>query len=146
MRGFVFKIMLIMIMTTTSCIVIAQQSNVVQSIEVFTLAGMPPTNVPDHAIFVELDEAGRLDALISENLPDDPQRAMAYMQTLMRSDQWQHLTLQLKHAYTGLARAKQLGIDKVPAVVIDSQYVIYGVTNIEEALRMYHDYHKEYGR
>lgn len=115
----------------------------VRSIEVFTITGMPPQNMPSNGVLVEIDAAGRIDALLSESLPDDPDQAVVYMKQVMSSPQWDSFAQQLKHAYIGLARAKQLQIEKVPAIVINSTFVVYGVTNIDDALMFFHDYHHE---
>lgn len=114
-----------------------------RSIEVFTITGMPPQNMPSNAVLVEIDAAGRIDALLSESLPDDPEQAVAFMQQVMGSPEWEVFSQQLKQAYTGLARAQQLNIEKVPAIVINSTFVIYGVTKVDDALKLFHEYHHE---
>lgn len=115
----------------------AMSSDGVRSVEVFTITGMPPQNMPPIAVLVEIDAAGRLDALLSEQLPDEPEQAIAYMQTVMSSQQWHDISQQLKKAYTGLARAKQLGIEKIPAIVINSEFVVYGDLDVESVVREY---------
>ncbi|MGE4533206.1 DUF1525 domain-containing protein [Halomonas sp.] len=49
------------------------------AIEVFTTAGEPVINVPSGAAVIELDVPGRLDALLSQQLPADPDVAAALM-------------------------------------------------------------------
>ncbi|MEA2093693.1 MAG: DUF1525 domain-containing protein [Pseudomonadota bacterium] len=38
----------------------------------------------------------------------------------------------------GLARALQYGIDRYPAIVFDGQLVVYGVTELGQALHQYY--------
>ncbi|WP_342595573.1 TIGR03757 family integrating conjugative element protein [Salinicola lusitanus] len=103
-------------------------------VEVFTTAGEPVVNVPTFAAVVELDAPGRLDALISQDLPADPSRAKQVLQSRMSDPEWQRTLQDYGRLYQGVARAWMLGIEKVPAVVVDSQYVVYGEPDVERAL------------
>lgn len=103
-------------------------------VEVFTIAGEPVTNVPPKAAVVELDAPARLDARLSQGLPDDPDRAKQVLQSRMGGPDWQATLQRYNRVYTGLARAWMLGVEKVPAVVVDGQYVVYGEHDVAAAL------------
>jgi integrating conjugative element protein (TIGR03757 family) len=105
------------------------------AIEVFTTAGEPAVNVPSGVAVIELDAPGRLDAELSQDLPADPDVAAALMRERMSTPDWQETADRYADSYLGLARAWQLGLEKVPAVVIDGRYVIYGQPDVAEALR-----------
>lgn len=105
-----------------------------RSIEVFTTAGKPVVNVPDGVPVIELDAPARLDAELSQGLPDDIDEARAEMQSRLQSPQWQRKLQQYGDLYTGVARAWMLRVEKVPAVVVDSRYVIYGETDVAAAV------------
>jgi len=105
------------------------------AIEVFTTAGEPAVNVPSGVAQIELDAPGRLDAELSRDLPADPDVAAAMMRERMATPAWQETANRYADSYLGLARAWQLGIEKVPAVVIDGRHVIYGQPDVAEALR-----------
>ncbi|QTP58174.1 TIGR03757 family integrating conjugative element protein [Billgrantia antri] len=105
------------------------------AIEVFTTAGEPAVNVPSGVAVIELDAPGRLDAELSRDLPADPNVAEAMMRERMATPEWQETADRYADSYLGLARAWQLGIEKVPAVVIDGSYVIYGQPDVAEAVR-----------
>ena len=105
------------------------------AIEVFTTAGEPTVNVPSGVAVIELDAPGRLDAKLSRDLPADPEVAAALMRERMATPEWQETADRYADSYLGLARAWQLGIEKVPAVVIDGRHVIYGQPDVVEALR-----------
>lgn len=118
------------------CVVTALMWDGVASagVEVFTLAGEPVVNAPDSAVVIELDAPARLDARLSQGLSSDPDRAQRILQSRMGGAEGQ-ATLQRYHrVYTGLARAWMLGIEKVPAVVVDGQYVVYGEHDVAAAL------------
>ena len=105
------------------------------AVEVFTTAGEPAVNVPSGVAVIELDAPGRLDAELSQDLPADPDVAAALMRERMSTPDWQETADRYADSYLGLARAWQLGLEKVPAVVIDGRYVIYGQPDVAEALR-----------
>lgn len=105
------------------------------AIEVFTTAGEPAVNVPSGVAVIEFDASGRLDAELSQGLPADPDVAEAMMRERMATPEWQETADRYADSYLGLARAWQLGVKKVPAVVIDGRHVIYGQPDVAEALR-----------
>lgn len=104
------------------------------AIEVFTIAGEPVVNVPSGVAVIELDVPGRLDASLSQDLPADPEVAEGLMRERMANNEWQETADRYADSYLGLARAWQMGVEKVPAVVIDGRYVIYGQPNVADAL------------
>lgn len=109
-------------------------SAVSAGVEVFTVAGEPVINAPDSAAVVELDAPARLDARISQDLPADPARAQQELQSRMSDPEWQATLKRYGELYRGIARAWMLGIEKVPAVVVDSRYVVYGEPDVRAAL------------
>jgi len=44
----------------------------------------------------------------------------------------------MQRAAIGLTKALQYGIDRFPAMVFDGQCVVYGVTDLGQALHRYH--------
>ncbi|MCG7601792.1 TIGR03757 family integrating conjugative element protein [Halomonas sp. McH1-25] len=116
-------------------VLLAWCSAVSAGVEVFTIAGEPVINVPDSSAVVELDAPARLDARISQGLPADPERAQRVLQSHMSGPEWQATLRRYGKLYRGIARAWVLGIEKVPAVVVDSRYVVYGEPDVQAALR-----------
>jgi integrating conjugative element protein (TIGR03757 family) len=98
------------------------------------------TQVPDRII--ELDAPQRLEVALSARLPTDPQQAAHLAQ--QRLDQggqdWQQ---RLQHAYQGVVDAWSLGIVVIPAVVVDRRYVVYGETDLNQALARVERYRQE---
>lgn len=81
-----------------------------------------------------VDQIERLEAELSVNLsanPDKAQRqALERLHGLSKERQDE-----LQQTARGLALALQLGIERVPAIVIDQQRVIYGMTDLAAALQ-----------
>lgn len=78
----------------------------------------------------ELDAPARFEAEFSRRLPIDPQEAQAQIQSRLQADAHQRLV----QAYQDVAEAWRLGVDKIPAVVVDRRYVVYGETDVTRAV------------
>jgi len=114
-------------------------------IEVFTTSQYPiqnnthrraPEDSAVHDRRYHLDRIKLLQQALSQGLPSDPKAAK--QQVLLRLQSMDSaLSHQLEHAGNGLAQAMAYGIDRMPAVVFDGQAVVYGVTDIEDALLHY---------
>ncbi|WP_052382599.1 TIGR03757 family integrating conjugative element protein [Pseudomonas oryzihabitans] len=83
---------------------------------------------------VLLDAPERLEQQLSEGLPADPRQAVAIMQQRMRSASAQQLGRELARAHQNVADAWSLGAVKLPAVVVDRQYVVYGQPDVAAAV------------
>ena len=83
---------------------------------------------------VLLDAPERLEQQLSEGLPADLRQAVAIMQQRMRSASAQQLGRDLAKAHQDVADAWSLGVAKLPAVVVDRQYVIYGQPDVAAAV------------
>lgn len=94
-----------------------------------------PVQVPSGARLILLDDSERLETKLSEGLPADPQRAAAIMQQRLRSNDAQRLQQDLVAAQQNLVDAWTLGVTKIPAVVVDRKYVVYGETDVGSATR-----------
>ncbi|MEX2259808.1 MAG: TIGR03757 family integrating conjugative element protein [Woeseia sp.] len=78
----------------------------------------------------------RLEARLSKDLSADPVAAKRQaLQRLGALDGSAHDGL--KHSAVGLAEAVRLGVTRYPAMVLDSRYVIYGVTDLHRALELF---------
>ena len=85
---------------------------------------------------VEVDTIERFNVGLSERLPDDPTSAQAEVQkrlAILNQDE----IAALRHTAMGLSTAAQLGVERTPAIVFDKQAVLYGVTDLSEALNRY---------
>ena len=98
----------------------------------FTLSSVPVR--ADGATVYELDRRDRLAAELGEGLPADPERALAEARRRLDAPEGRNLMRRLRKAGAGNALASRLGIDRLPAVVVDGSYVVYGVRDARRAL------------
>ena len=82
---------------------------------------------------IRLDAAHAIEAELSARLPDDPQRAAALVKRRL-SDGGPARQQRLREAYQGVTDAWSLGITSIPAVVVDQRYVVYGESDLDQAL------------
>ena len=92
-----------------------------------------PVQSASDARVIELDLPERIEAELAAGLPADPGRAAALVQQRLR-DGSQALQRRIGSAYQGVADAWGLGLAKVPAVVVDRRYVVYGEPDVARAV------------
>lgn len=112
-------------------------------IEVITDRAHPVTGVESRSdrlnvqVF-DLDAPARLEAQLSEGLPNDPTTAARLARQRLEHLGRQRLATQFASAYAGLLKALAYGIERYPAVVFDGgDSVVYGVTDLDQALGYY---------
>ncbi|MDP9124799.1 MAG: TIGR03757 family integrating conjugative element protein [Pseudomonadota bacterium] len=95
--------------------------------------GRHPVQPAAGARVIELDLPERIEAELSAGLPNDPSRAAALAQQRLRAG-GQALQRRLDGAYQGVADAWGWGLVKLPAVVVDRRYVVYGEPDVARAV------------
>lgn len=101
---------------------------------VFTLSHIPVR--ADGATVHVLDARDRLAAAFGADLPSDPARALAQADSRMRSAAGRGALRDLEAAAAGNALAARLGIDRLPAVVVEGRHAVYGVTDVRRATEL----------
>ena len=91
-----------------------------------------PVQVEAGTRVIELDLPARIEAELAAGLPTDPTQAAAIVQQRLREG-GQDLQRRIGRAYQDVAQAWGLGITKVPAVVVDRRYVVYGEPDVARA-------------
>lgn len=81
---------------------------------------------------IELDLPDRIEAELSAGLSADPGQAETIVQQRLH-DGKEALQRRIGRAYQDVADAWGLGIAKIPAVVVDRRYVIYGEPDVARA-------------
>lgn len=94
-----------------------------------------PLKVPTGVRLIRLDDQQRLEEQLSGSLPSNPQHASIAAQQLLNSPEGARLLTELASAQQGAADAWSIGITKVPAVVVDRQYVVYGQPDVAAAIK-----------
>ncbi|KPY93764.1 Uncharacterized protein ALO94_03311 [Pseudomonas syringae pv. spinaceae] len=85
-----------------------------------------PVQASAHVRLILLDESERLETKLSEGLPANQQQAIAIMQQRLKSSDVQRLQRDLALAQQNLVDAWSMGITKVPAVLLNRKFVVYG--------------------
>ena len=88
---------------------------------------------------IQLDEPERLESQLAAHLPADPEQAAAIARQRLQ-DGGTALHKRLALAYQGVVEAWSLGISKIPAVVVDRRYVVYGETDVDRAVSLIERY------
>jgi integrating conjugative element protein (TIGR03757 family) len=102
---------------------------------VFTDDAHPVTNTAEHRVIV-LDEQQRLEDHLTSKLPPDPTQAAATIQAYLASPEGTRFQLELTQAQQGTTDAWSLGVEKIPAVVVDRRYVVYGEPDVDKAISL----------
>ncbi len=106
-------------------------------IEIFTTARSPVATAAGRAVQIyTLDALSAIEAGLSARLPRDSEIA-AQLASAEIQGAWRKNAETLTHAYQGLLKARQYSLQKLPAVVFDGQAVIYGITDLSQALSHY---------
>jgi len=92
-----------------------------------------PVQAPAGVRVIELDQATRIEVELAAHLPADPQQAATLVRQRLH-DGGEALQRRIGHAYQGVADAWGLGIAKIPAVVVDRRYVVYGEPDVARAV------------
>ena len=89
-----------------------------------------PVEVAEDIRVIHLDRLDHLEVALSQGLPADPAQAQALFQANMTTE----AAAEISQAHQDVVEAWRLGITKMPAVVVDQHYVVYGDPNVERAL------------
>ena len=92
-----------------------------------------PVQAPAGVRVIELDQPAHIEAQLTARLPADPAQAEALVRQRLL-DGGADLQRRIGQAYQGVANAWGLGIVKIPAVVGDRRYVVYGEPDVSRAV------------
>lgn len=87
---------------------------------------------------ITLDLPEILEDEVSTDLPANPSEAQAIIMQRLSPN----LTARLTLAHQNVTDAWSMGVTKVPAVVVDRKYVVYGETNVQRALDRIDEYRR----
>ncbi len=132
---------LAVILVSVACAKVHAEASEGPGIEVFVTGDILHIEKTAGMTVYRIDAIARLQARLSRDLPDDPQAARDIVLTrFAQLDTGQ--SLRLENAARGLARAMHYGIDRYPAIVFDGQAVVYGITDIDVTLGIWHRWQK----
>ena len=84
-----------------------------------------------------LDAISIIEDQLSESLPADVDKAKALVDTRIADIGQPVFEQQLRHAYQPLLLMMRYQLDRYPAIIFDRQAVIYGMTDIHQAIKLY---------
>jgi integrating conjugative element protein (TIGR03757 family) len=93
----------------------------------------------DRVRVIQIDAVAKIEAELNARLPNNERGASAMVRQRL-SDGGADLRHRLIVAYQGITDAWSLGITKVPAVVVDRSFVVYGTLNLELAVSLIEQY------
>ena len=106
------------------------------STEVFTDSTFHEIGDKGNVTVYVIDRIDQLKKALSKDLSTDPEKAK--QEALHRFQAMDaRLSEQLEKAAKGLVQAMHYGIDRYPAIVFDGEAVVYGVTDMDTANRVY---------
>ncbi|WP_256823110.1 MULTISPECIES: TIGR03757 family integrating conjugative element protein [Pseudomonas] len=95
-----------------------------------------PVLAPSGTRIILLDDQQRLEEQLSRELPADPRQAEATIQRYLASPAGRRLQNDLALAQQGVTDAWSLGVEKLPAVVVDRRYVVYGEPDVTKTVTL----------
>ena len=110
----------------------------------FTLSSMPLRATGGAAVHV-LDARDGYAAAFGADLPADPERALAEARRRMATPAGRTALARIAEAAAGNVLASRFGIEKLPAVVVDGRYVVYGVRDVARAVERVEAWRAEAG-
>jgi len=93
-----------------------------------------PVSVPTGVRIIRLDDQQRLEELLSQHLHNDQRQAEATIQRYLATPAGKRLQSDLVQAQQGITDAWSVGVEKIPAVVVDRRYVVYGEADAAKAI------------
>ncbi|HAG2284629.1 TPA: TIGR03757 family integrating conjugative element protein [Salmonella enterica] len=100
---------------------------------IYTTARYPVENPEPGVVIQVLEDIHSLEQSLFPVLSQHPEQADQRARERMKQPDWREQEARLTRAYQSLLDAYALGIEKVPAVVLDERYVVYGTTDIRVA-------------
>ncbi|HEN3291963.1 TPA: TIGR03757 family integrating conjugative element protein [Yersinia enterocolitica] len=91
------------------------------------------SDIPVSTTIYNLDAPADLVSKAFGTLSSESEIAKKHSQKIMSSKNWQQQDAALRESLKGVIKAWSLGIEKVPAIVMEGRFVVYGTTNVELA-------------
>jgi integrating conjugative element protein (TIGR03757 family) len=99
-----------------------------------------PVRANPDARVIELDRAARIEAELSAGLPADPEQAADIARQRLQDPE---LARRLQSAYQDIAEARSLNVAKIPAVIVDRRFVVYGDPDVSRAVARIETYRRQ---
>jgi len=110
----------------------------ITKVEVFANSAMVITPIQAEQyqlVIYRLDALKNVEAAINRNIPKTEAAARAYF-AANQAEIKRQITPAVLNGANGIAMARHYKLDRIPAIVVDGVSVIYGVTNVDQAIAM----------
>lgn len=92
---------------------------------------------------LNLDSVGDIEQRLGKGLPNDPEQARTMVGRRIAQVGRAKLDAELRAAYLPLGMMMTYGLDRYPAIIFDRQAVIYGVTDLAQAVDQYRQWRED---
>lgn len=86
---------------------------------------------------LNLDSVSQVERRLSEELPANEKLAKVEFQRRVEASGKAQLESELRNAYQAVGAAMAYRLDRYPAIIFDEQVVVYGLTDLSQALEKY---------
>jgi integrating conjugative element protein (TIGR03757 family) len=107
----------------------------IRDVVVFTTSAFAMVDVNARVTrLYRLDAPDQALAEFANGLPKEMSAAKSEVIRRLNEPEWQHRFKHIQHAFEGVSEAWMHNITKLPAIVVNDRYVIYGVVDVDRAL------------
>jgi integrating conjugative element protein (TIGR03757 family) len=110
----------------------------ITKVEVFANSAMVITPIQAdryQLVIYRLDALKNVEAAINQNIPKTEAAARVYF-AANQAEIKKRITPAVLNGANGIALARHYKLERIPAIVVDGASVIYGVTNVDQAIAM----------
>lgn len=110
----------------------------ITKVEVFANSAMVITPIQAdryQLVIYRLDALKNVEAAINQSIPKTEAAARAYF-AANQAEIKKRITPSVLNGANGIALARHYKLERIPAIVVDGASVIYGVTNVDQAIAM----------
>ena len=111
-----------------------------------------PVSAPDtlksyipKVTLLNLDSVSQIESRLSRGLPADEKLATDEFHWRVETIGKAQLESELRGAYQAVAAAMAYRLDRYPAIIFDGQLVVYGLTDLSQAIEKYRQWHLDAG-
>jgi integrating conjugative element protein (TIGR03757 family) len=127
------KITLLVVSVLAAGVAGAVDVRVADSVLVVTDRAHPVMNTGDARV-IYLDRAAKIEKEMSAGLPNDIDKAEAILKERLKTPDGERMIAGLTDAAKDLLLAWEMGVSKVPAVIVEGKYVVYGQPDVSAAV------------
>ena len=93
--------------------------------------------------YLNLDAVNLFEQELSRDLPSEENKARDIVNSRITTIGQEILHQRLLEAYRAVFTAIEFDVDRYPAIIFDSKFVVYGVTDVGVALQKYYTWYKK---